>query len=159
MSGGSTGRSPLTGRAAVLLLVIAALVLSSVVPLRAFFGQRADLAALRAQTTAQENRVAALKAEKQRWSDPAYVEAQARSRLHFVLPGEVGYVVLGPNEAPAPSNAKHTTVTSDQAWYSRLWGSVGAADAPDAAANHAPTGTPATGSPPTGAPATKHASH
>ena len=44
----------------------------------------------------------ALQAQAQaRWQDPAYVEAQARERLHYVLPGETRYVVLGPDEAPA----------------------------------------------------------
>ena len=134
----ATRRSPLTGRAAVLALVLAALVLSSIVPLRAFFTQRADLASLRAQTTQQEQRVAALKAAKQRWTDPAYVEAQARARLHFVMPGEVGYVVLGPEEAPAPT-AKKAITPSNQAWFAKLWGSVQEADAVDAASSHAPS--------------------
>lgn len=131
-------RSPLTGRAAVLALVVAALVLSSVVPLRAFFTQRADLAQLRAQTAAQEQRVEALKAAKIKWDDPAYVEAQARSRLHFVMPGEVGYVVLGPEEAPAPSSTKPVE-PADQAWFATLWGSVQEADAADAADTHSPS--------------------
>ena len=134
----TTRRSPLTGRAAVLALVLAALVLSSIVPLRAYFSQRADLAELRAQTAGQEQRVAALKAAKQKWEDPAYVEAQARSRLKFVMPGEVGYVVLGPEEAPDPK-AKKAVVASDKAWFGDLWGSVQEADAPDAATAHAPS--------------------
>jgi cell division protein FtsB len=134
----TTRRSPLTGRAAVLALVVAALVLSSIVPLRAYFSQRADLAELRARTATQEQRVAALKAQKQKWDDPAYVEAQARSRLQFVMPGETGYVVLGPDEAPAPS-AKKAVVASDKAWFSTLWGSVQAADAADSATTHAPS--------------------
>jgi len=140
--GAAARRSPLTGRAAVLALVVAALVLSSVVPLRAFFTQRADLAQLRAQTTQQEARVAALEATKQKWTDPAYVEAQARSRLHFVMPGEIGYVVLGRDEAPAPTTPKKVT-PSNQAWFSKVWGSVKAADASDAATAHQPSGTKA----------------
>jgi cell division protein FtsB len=122
-------RSPLTGRAAVLALVIAALVLSSVVPLRAYFTQRADIAALQAKTSGQEQRVAELKDSRERWKDPAYVEAQARARLHFVMPGEVGYVVLDPDEAPAPSVARVSEPT-EQAWFEKLWGSVEQADAP-----------------------------
>jgi cell division protein FtsB len=123
-------RSPLTGRAVVLLLVVAALVVSSVVPMRTFFEQRADLAALRAQTAEQQARVAALEAQQLRWDDPAYVEAQARTRLHFVMPGEVGYVVLEPDEAPDPETARaQQEAASTDPWYSTLWGSVQAADA------------------------------
>ena len=95
-------RSPLTGRAVVLVLVVAALVVSSVVPMRAYFEQRAELTDLRRETAAQEARVAALEAQKLRWDDPAYVEAQARQRLHLVMPGEVGYVVLEPESICNP---------------------------------------------------------
>lgn len=129
--GGTTSsgrRSPLTGRAAVLVLVLAVLVLSSVVPLRAYFTQRTDIAALRAKTAGQEQRVEELKASRERWKDPAYVEAQARARLHFVMPGEVGYVVLDPDEAPAPALTRATEPT-EQAWFEKLWGSVEEADA------------------------------
>src|SRR5688572_8418968 len=115
-------RSPLTGRAAVLALVLAALVFSSVVPLRAYFSQRADLAELQARTEAQ--------AQKEKWKDAAYVEAQARSRLHFVMPGEVGYVVLGDDEA-ASASRKKAVAASDQAWFGKLWGSVEKAGAPE----------------------------
>ena len=122
----------------MLVLVIAALVLSAIVPLRAFFTQRADLASLRAETAQQQQRVAALKAAKQKWTDSAYVEAQARARLHFVMPGEIGYVVLGPDEAPAPT-AKQSVQADDQAWFSTLWGSVQEADATDAVDTHTPS--------------------
>ena len=39
--------------------------------------------------------VAGLEQELADWEDPAFVIAQARSRLHFVFPGEVGYVATG----------------------------------------------------------------
>jgi cell division protein FtsB len=128
---GTTGqrRSPLTGRAAVLAIVVAVLVLSAIVPLRAFFTQRADLAELRARTAAQEKRVAALEDARERWNDPKFVEAQARARLHFVMPGEVGYVVLDEDEAPAAAARSRAASAPDQPWYSTLWGSVRAADA------------------------------
>lgn len=122
-------RSPLTGRAVVLVLVVAALVVSSVVPLRAYFEQRAALTSLREQTKEQEQRVAALEAQKMRWDDPAYVEAQARQRLHFVMPGEVGYVVLEPDEAPDPEVVRQREIAAaTDPWYSTLWGSVQEAD-------------------------------
>lgn len=130
-SGAPARRSPLTGRAAVLALVLAALVLSSVVPMRAYFSQRADLAELRARTAGQEQRVAELEAQKRKWKDPAYVEAQARSRLHFVMPGEVGYVVLDDSEAPV--TRKKAVVAAEKPWFSTLWGSVEQAGAPESA--------------------------
>ena len=53
------------------------------------------------QSAATQARVDALEAQKQRWADPAYVEAQARERLHFVLPGRDGVrrAAAGPPDA------------------------------------------------------------
>jgi cell division protein FtsB len=130
-SGAPQGRrSPLTGRAVVLVLVVAALVVSSVVPMRAYFEQRAELTELRRATAEQQARVEALEAQQRRWDDPAYVEAQARQRLHFVMPGEVGYVVLERDEAPDPETLAREAARPTDPWYSTLWDSVRAADAP-----------------------------
>ena len=52
--------------------------------------------------------MADLQAAEARWDDPAYVEAQARARLHFVRPGEVGYVVLTEEELASPETTQTT---------------------------------------------------
>ena len=124
----SASRPALTGRAAVLILVLAALVVTLAIPLRAWFAQRAEIAALEADVSAARDRVAGLEAELEDWDDPAFVIAQARSRLHFVFPGEVGYVVLGEDDRPVvPSEI----VDADESpWYSRLWESTRQADRP-----------------------------
>ena len=44
--------------------------------------------------------ISALKREKARWDDPAYVEAQARARFAFGFPGEIGYQVLDDDGSP-----------------------------------------------------------
>ena len=82
--------------------MLAALVLSLALPLREYLAQRGRIEELRTRGDATQARIDELAAAQRRWSDPAYVTAQARQRLHFVMPGEVGYVVLGPEEAPAP---------------------------------------------------------
>ena len=123
--------SPLTGRAALLALVLAALVVSLALPVREYVRQRAEINALQAEREQRQDRVAALERTLERWEDPAYVQAQARSRLQFVMPGEVGYVVLGAEEAQAPASDRVTRsrVSEQQrAWYQRLWGSVRTAD-------------------------------
>jgi cell division protein FtsB len=107
-------------------LVLVLLVFTLAVPARELFGQRAELNALRADTAASAARVAQLQLQQQRLADPAYVQALVRDRLHYVLPGEVGYTVLGPEEAPAPETAQQPGVPT--AWYDRLWSSVEAAD-------------------------------
>ena len=119
-------RPALTGRAAILILVLAALVVTLAIPLRAWLAQRAEIAALEADVASAQERVASLQAELADWEDPAFVVAQARSRLHFVFPGEVGYVVLGEDDRPVAPQAEEDP---DQgAWYSRLWESARQAD-------------------------------
>jgi len=125
----SSTRASLTSRAAVLALVLAALVMTLAFPVRQFVQQRAQLAALQAQVDAQQASVTALQAQRDRWQDPAYVEAQARARLHFVFPGETGYVVLSPSDvAKARHPELRQPVLPATPWYDALWRSVQAAD-------------------------------
>ncbi|MBI1376535.1 MAG: septum formation initiator family protein [Frankiales bacterium] len=119
-------RPSLTGRAVVLAIVLALLVFTLAVPARSLLKQRADINALRAQNAATQARVDDLTVREERLKDPAYVTSLVRERLHYVLPGEVGYVVLDPNEAPAPSAAR--TDTPVTAWYSSLWSAVSTTD-------------------------------
>ena len=132
------GRSRLTTRAAVLGLVVCALVVSAALPLREYLSQRGDIATAQAARDAQKARIAALEAQLQQLEDPAFVKAEARKRLHFVLPGETAYVVLAPSAppvAPTRTTVKGATATGPEApWYSQVWGSVAAADRPVATA-------------------------
>jgi cell division protein FtsB len=119
-------RTSLTGRAAVLALVVCMLAISLAYPLREFLSQRGDIGDYRAKVTAQEKRVADLARARERWNDPAYVKAQARERLHFVMPGETVYIVLEPDEAPAPVAAteRSTAPEPKRPWFGDLWKSV-----------------------------------
>ena len=121
-------RGLLTPRAAVLALVAAGLLASAALPMREYVNQRSEIAELEAAQAAQRERVAALEAEKQRLQDPAYVAAEARRRLHFVLPGETAYVVLAPEESLVEQEQK--AEAAEAPWYSQLWGSVQEADRP-----------------------------
>jgi cell division protein FtsB len=126
-------RSALTGRAAILALVLAALIVSYASSLRAWSEQQARLADLRAEASDRGQRVADLEQELDRWRDPAYVEAQARQRFGWVMPGEVGYVVVDEND-PAPSGASSGaaggSIGRQPVWWRDLWGSVEQAGAP-----------------------------
>ena len=125
----SPGRRPsagsFTGRALILALVAATLLLTLAVPVRAWFAQRSEIAGLRADVDAARDRVAALEVQKQRWDDPALVAAEARRRLHFVLPGEVGFVTLG---AAGATDTAAVGQDPQAPWYSSLWGALQAAD-------------------------------
>jgi cell division protein FtsB len=123
------GRQRLTGRATALFVVLAMLAVAYTWPVKEYLRQRSELAHLRAQTAATQARVEALQELRARWSDPAYVQAQARERLHFVLPGETAYVVLQPNHPAAPPTLPKPTAQVLPAWYDQLWDSVQGADA------------------------------
>jgi hypothetical protein len=99
-------------------------------PVKEYLRQRSELARLRADTAQTQARVDVLQALKQRWADPAYVQTQARERLHFVLPGETAYVVLQPDHPAAVATLPKQTAPVLQPWYDQLWDSVQGADAP-----------------------------
>jgi cell division protein FtsB len=129
---GSRGRPTFTGRAALLALVLVVLGMSYAYPLRTWLDQRAELADLRAEQVRLEQQVTDLAAQQHRWQDPAYVKAQARERLGFVMPGETGYIVIdGKNPSPIVPEEGLVTPADIGSWWQRLWGTVEAAGAPN----------------------------
>ena len=126
----------ITRRALALIVVLVVLALSYASSLRIYLGQRHDLAVADQQIADRKAQIADLESELSRWDDPAYVKAQARARLGWVMPGEKGYRVIGPDGEPL---AGGVTIESEQRlpagehdpmWWDRLWGSVQTADAP-----------------------------
>lgn len=120
-------RRGFTGRAAVLALVLAALAVMLAVPARSWMAQRAEIAGLEEQVAEATARVASLQVEAERWKDPAFIAAEARRRLHFVMPGEIGYVTLGADGAPVTTAS---VTPGPEPWSTRLWASLRAADSP-----------------------------
>ena len=121
-------RSRLTGRAAILVLVLAVLVVSYASSMRAYLQQRAHITDVKDQIALREANISDLEREKRRWEDPAYVKQQARA-LNYVMPGETSYVVLDADGQPLDS----TTSLSDpadvekstpKAWWDTAWESV-----------------------------------
>ncbi len=93
-------RPRLTSRAAVHVLVVAALAVSYASSLRAYLEQRHHLSSLQTSIAESERNIAALEREKRRWKDDAYVVSQARARFAFGFPGEIGYQVLDEDGRP-----------------------------------------------------------
>jgi len=143
---GSTGRPDetvtgrrrprLTGRAAILVLVLAVLTVSYASSLRAYLQQRDQIGDLKSQIALRRASIEELEREKRRWEDPAYVRQQARD-LNFVMPGETTYVVLDEDGEPLESETSLTdpaTVAQKppKAWWSTAWESVELAGHPPA---------------------------
>lgn len=122
-------RPRFTGRAAVLVLVLAVLTVSYASSLRAYLQQRSHIGDLKAQIAEREASIDRLEREKRRWDDPAYVKAQARSRFGYLMPGESGFEVIGadgrPLEAQASLNDPDEVIrTVPKAWWTAAWESV-----------------------------------
>ncbi|MBM9504982.1 FtsB family cell division protein [Actinacidiphila acididurans] len=132
---GATGpvrRNKLTGRAALLGLVVCALVVALAYPMRSYVAQRSDIADQRRAAQQAKQKVEQLRREKARWQDPDYVRTQARLQLHYVMPGETGYsVAAGPSPTPDPAadHGKGNQAAAVRPWYDNLWDSVDHADA------------------------------
>ena len=123
------GSRNLTGRAAVVLLVLGALIVSYAQSLRVWFDQHQQISALQQEIRDRDQRVSQLDDEITRWDDDAYVRAQARQRLGWVMPGEVGYRVIGEDgkpagAPPAPTDPADLEADRKPTWYTKLWSSV-----------------------------------
>ncbi|MGH3436822.1 MAG: FtsB family cell division protein, partial [Sciscionella sp.] len=70
--------------------------------------------------------VSRLQARKAQLSDPDQIEAEARLRLRYVMPGETPYVVQLPhgNVAATKPTARKPEQHRHQVWYRGLWHSV-----------------------------------
>ncbi|MFB7475377.1 septum formation initiator family protein [Kitasatospora sp. NPDC056184] len=164
-------RPRFTSRATVLVLVLCSLVAILAYPTRQFISQRSEISAQRARAEHARQQVEQLRREKARWQDPEYVKAQARTRLHYAMPGETPYIAVDPAGQDAaksalgapPPAAGPAAGPAEPArpWYASVWDSVDAAAAPVAAAPPAPAapGQPAPPSPPAPAPAGDSSSH
>ncbi|MFC8512599.1 septum formation initiator family protein [Streptomyces sp. NPDC057257] len=121
-------RSRLTGRAALLALVLCTLVVALAYPIRQYVSQRAEIADLQRQKQQAARRVEQLRDLKARWQDDSYAEQQIRQRLHYVLPGETGYVVIDPDAA---KQSRADLGAADRPWYTNIWDGVDKSDASD----------------------------
>jgi cell division protein FtsL len=121
-SGAARARPRFTSRAAVLVVVVCAIALSLAYPVREYLAQLRQIDQLQAQQAQLTAQLRQLKAERRELASPAYVEQQARDRLHMCLPSQTCYVIIsGTRPAVRTAAASRGTVTP---WYERLWSSV-----------------------------------
>jgi cell division protein FtsB len=125
---GIAGRLTVTTRAALLGLTLCLVALTMAYPLRAYLSQKSQIADLREQQSTDQQAVADLQHTVDRYRNPTSVQDEARTRLHYQLPGEKVYL-LPPTPAPSTSSDSkvHTPAVpgkDDQPWYAQLWGSA-----------------------------------
>ena len=121
-----SSRRPGSGRTFSLVAVFFIFALVLAPPIQHYFTQRAQINALRAQVDGDRAALEAARLELIRWQDPDYVKAQARERLHFVMPGERQYIVTGtPNgDGEVTGNVVADQLEDGAPWYIRMIASI-----------------------------------
>jgi cell division protein FtsB len=119
-------------RGARSLLVATVLLLLGVTlapPLQRYFTQRAQISALESQLNDSKITLQKAAEELAKWNDPKYVASQARSRLHYVYPGERQYIVLGAPDSitktdGAPAAPVSENIPTGIPWYGKVIASI-----------------------------------
>lgn len=116
----------------VMVLVLLVLTVVVLAPgLRIYLEQRQQLSSLQSAVDAQKGTIAELQDQRARYDDPAFLKAQVRDRLFYVMPGETSYLVRGlpsasgdaattPDGAPISDDLQETR----QDWVQALLGSA-----------------------------------
>ncbi|NYE45566.1 hypothetical protein HDA32_000686 [Spinactinospora alkalitolerans] len=99
--------------------------LSLAYPLREYIAQRSEIAQLRAEQARMRENVEELEQRSEELQDPAQIEREARTRLHYQYPGERSYVILDGED----DDAEQPEATGPrEPWFTQLWKSVKEAD-------------------------------
>ncbi len=123
-------RSRIGTVAFVVLLVALGLVATGVLPVRDYLERENEVDAARSRLEQLQEQNAALAADVEALYSEQEVERIAREQYGFVLPGEVGYVVLTPPEAaepPAPPEPV-PVVEDRRSFLQRIWDFITGSD-------------------------------
>jgi cell division protein FtsB len=121
-------RPQLTGRAAILAVVVCAIAMSLAYPVREVVSQRRSIAQLQSDKQRELEKQHQLQERSRQLADPGYVKREARRRLHYCGAGEKCFVVMDEQQRKngRPPVAQRTE--AGPPWYQTLWESVEAAD-------------------------------
>ena len=121
-------RRGISTRLLILFIVLFSIAVTLAPPTQHYFAQRAQISALEASVASNRAKLLEARAELQKWQDPEYVRSQARTRLHFVLPGERQYIILGVGNEASTATDGAAPVNEDfplgVPWYSRIISSI-----------------------------------
>ena len=119
-------RRAVTGRALVLGTLVVLLIVLLASPMNRYFGSRGDLSHAGQQLTDDQQQLAQLKKQYRQWSDPGFIQQQARKRLQYAMPGDTVYVVVDHGAKSDIQKTAGTQVASagSGSWNTRLWSSV-----------------------------------
>jgi cell division protein FtsB len=117
-----------SGRNLAVATVLFVVAITLAPPLQRYFAQRAQINALRVQLHDSQATLDAATNELAKWNDPAYVASQARTRLHYIFPGEHQYIVLGATTEASSGNRAAGVISTDipagLPWYAKVISSI-----------------------------------
>ncbi len=119
-----------TTRAALLGLTLCAVVLTLAYPFREYLSQHRQISQLASQVAKDKANLQQLKVAGEEAANPAYVERQARIRLHMQRPGDQVFQLPPPVVKPVGKQKAGSVQTpnlpgrSSQPWYSQLYRST-----------------------------------
>jgi cell division protein FtsB len=121
-------RRAVTGRALVLGTLVVLLLVLLASPLHRYFGSRTDVEHASQQLRDDQSQLKSLQGQLEKWSDPGFIQQQARLRLQYAMPGDTVYIVVNPGQRSDIEKTADTTVAKKSgSWNERLWDSVQAA--------------------------------
>ena len=127
-TGARATRSKLTGRAAVLAIVLCAITLTLAYPVREYIADRRQLDQLATSNARLAQQVKHLRAEAHSLASPTVIEQEARDDLHMCFPEQTCYEVIPLAAGDAKAGASSGAKPGGSPWYGRLWASVQKAD-------------------------------
>jgi cell division protein FtsB len=109
--------------------VVVLMVVLLAAPIQRFLGSRSDVSGAAQQLQQDRAQLAQLTKQKALWSDPGYIQQQARTRLQYAMPGDTVYVVVDKGQRSDIERTSGSTSTQAQGpgWNSRLMDSIRAA--------------------------------
>lgn len=122
-----------TRRAAILAIAFCALAFTVAVPLRTYLSQRSELSVQQERQDELQAKRKELRERKSELDDPAVIEAEARSRLGYVMPGQTPYVVQLPEETAdrdgdGDGDGGESKDQHQDPWYENLWQTINSDD-------------------------------
>ena len=119
-------RRAVTGRALVLGTLVILLVVLLASPLHRYFASRSDVVHASQQLSSDQQQLAELTKQLERWGDPGFIQQQARARLQYAMPGDTVYIVTGAGQQSdiTRTNAKNDSTKAAAPWTQRLWETV-----------------------------------
>jgi cell division protein FtsB len=106
------------------LIIVLLVLLAS--PLNRYFSSRGQLGSAAQKLHSDQRQLRELNKQYRQWSDPGFIQQQARERLQYAMPGDTVYVVV---DHGAKSEIEKTEGTPGAAqaagsWNTKLWASV-----------------------------------